>query len=781
MLPFKALIDFDKHSPYQAEDCKLNERIYFMKKLIIILLVFIISGMIFTGNILSQTKFDEIELENGLEESRYERLALVIGAGKTKSPDLKDYNYPVEDAKYVSKILEEQGVFDIIYMGDDAKPELRPTRENIMSLLEDIEIFSSKGVIKTFVFYFTGRAERLDNDDYFITYNLDPTSNSTVARTALFVEDVMLRLSKIQENTKTMVVLDTGNINNTFDSYGLDDESLVRDQVKNIRLLYSKTERSEDEEEDDNPIRGMITPFFTKAITGFANNNDYGARNRLVSFNEVGRFISEAVDNWSLKRGYRQKAYMAYYRNDDMTLTRTERYPKESGDFVYITQPIISRISSTATIIEYETSHQSIGELYISTDIDFDMSTADISVINDITADGLKHRIEINHNLIDLRSKYYMKVYVTDLETDNMVSETITVEKNQLYNMLYQNFDNDYDKLFEQINYDLLNKDYNQAVEHTIDLYYMIRNYRNVLEDEVIDEFISVLDIDEEKFREIIEEIITINLKEADILLENDEFAESINAYNETLDMVTENGLENFALKELIQRKINRARKSIEAEQLINEADTLAKEGKYEQARILYNEALTIVKEVNPDALYVITQLEKKMNSLPRFSYVYVGITGGAYFNITEFDSVLPIVLADLNLRLNRNISIGFGVDFLNMDNFQNPYYSVPIDGFGVYYLNLDLFGKFSLFNTYGFTDINHELLLRTSILIDFSPQISALPFGIGGGLSSEYIIRFNELFGLSVNIRFWSVYRFEPAYFFSINFAGGLGLVFNF
>jgi hypothetical protein len=748
-----------------------------MKKITILsmLITFI---LISTSTLFAQSRFDEIEQANGVEESRYERLALVIGAGKTFSAKLKDYSYPAEDAKYVKKVLEEQGIFDIIYMADDSKPELRPSRQNIISILDDVEDFAAKDVIKTFVFYFSGKSGVYKNSDYLITYEIDPSTQDTTASTALFVKEVMYRISRIKDHAKTMVVLDTGNLNHTFDdTYGMKDKTIIGSDKTNMRVLYSKNDGGGNDAE----MRGMITPFFTKAIAGYANRNQYGRKDNLVTFDEAGKFITEAVDKWSIKRGYHQKANMAYYNNDDITITIARDYPQEGGNLEYQPQPRISKITSTATVIEYETTHQSIGELAISTSPDFDLNTTEILVIDDITADGLNHQIEIPHDMIDLREEYYMKVYITDLETVYLESDMIEVGKNELYEMLYRNFDDDYKRLFDMINGDLLNKKYRLAVEHTLDLYYMIINYRDVFEEELLAEFESVIDIEEGDFKQIVEDIIMGNLKDADELLDNDKLEEAIDEYNETLKKVDDNDLENFALKELVERKINRAKMSIKAEQIITEADKLAEDGKYERAKTLYREALAILREVSPEALYMINQLERKIDTLPDLSYVYVGLTGGAYFNLTQIEGVLPIILADLNIRYNRHIGFGVGIDLMNMDSFQNPYYSVPIDGYGVYYLNLDLFGKFSLFNSYGYSRINHELLVRASILLDFSPKIAALPFGIGGAISPEYTIRFNELFGLSIHLRFWSIYRFEPAYFFSINFAGGLGVVFNF
>lgn len=304
--------------------------------------------------------------------------------------------------------------------------------------------------------------------------------------------------------------------------------------------------------------------------------------------------------------------------------------------------------------------------------------------------------------------------------------------------------------------------------------------YKKIFTQEYLIIYQKLFEQETDDVQRLVKELLDIHVKEANLFYFSKEYEKAIELYERVKEYIKENNLEELVSEKIIHEKIRKINFIVEVKTLIEKGDNASDKKLYEQAKRYYKKAIEIIKAENIQDVFSTLVLEELIRSMPDFSNAYLDIQGGIFLSLSRFDNVLPYWFMGFNFRLNKFFTLGIGINLLNMKSFESKYYQIPIEGFGVYFIDLELFGKLSIINTYYDTKINHELLIKVGLLLDTYPSLS-YAFGIGGGLTPEYIIHFTEFFGLSLNTRFWFIYRFEPNYTPSLDFSAGLGFVIKF
>ncbi len=232
--------------------------------------------------------------ENGPEETRMDRLAIVIGIDDYLNDNISDLRYACSDAEKVAKVLEEQGVFDVhLFTNDNGS---YPTRNNIYQELENANYLSSKEMIKSFVFYFSGHGFQNKGENYLAPMELD---SSNMVNTAISLEEVLRIINEIQKEAKAMVFMDAcrnnrGNNKSVGEGFSQDDTS------HGYGILYS-TQPGNFSWEIKELGGGVYTYFLVKALKGEADSKPVGNEDGYVSFRETVVSVTNGMREWSKK------------------------------------------------------------------------------------------------------------------------------------------------------------------------------------------------------------------------------------------------------------------------------------------------------------------------------------------------------------------------------------------------------------------------------------------------------------------------------------------------
>ncbi len=152
----------------------------------------------------TQDSKDIIKVNSGgAEEYRMERLAIVVGVNDYLDSRISDLKYAVSDAEKMAKVLEENGIFKVQLYTNDS--DLYPTADNIIQGLKDADYMASRGLIKSFVLYYSGHGFEDDKVNYLAPMDI---RRSDLEDTGIRLDKVLGIVDEIQENAKVMVFLD---------------------------------------------------------------------------------------------------------------------------------------------------------------------------------------------------------------------------------------------------------------------------------------------------------------------------------------------------------------------------------------------------------------------------------------------------------------------------------------------------------------------------------------------------------------------------------------------
>ncbi len=229
---------------------------------------------------------------DGEEELRMERLAVVIGVGDYLSNQVSDLKYTVSDAEKMADVLTDYGIFDVhLYINDS---EMKPTKDNIESALEDSNYLASRSMIKSFVLYFSGHGFQQDDVNYLAPMEINPENPEL---TGINLNEVLELIDSIQENAKVMVFMDACR-NDPSGSKGFGKGFAQDDESHGYGIFYS-TSPGDFSWEVEELKGGLYTYYLLKALKGGADASPLGNEDGYVSFSEATAYVTYSLRQWS--------------------------------------------------------------------------------------------------------------------------------------------------------------------------------------------------------------------------------------------------------------------------------------------------------------------------------------------------------------------------------------------------------------------------------------------------------------------------------------------------
>lgn len=274
-----------------------------MKKLKVFIILIIIAQLFIFGLILSsQTKKDIIETENNNKEYKSERIAVIVGVNDYLY--INDLEYADSDAKKMASILEENGAFTVKLFTTDS--ENKPLKRDILRELNTVKEDAELGLVKTFVFYFSGHGFKIKKENYLAPMEID---DSNIAGTGIKLSEVLGLVNDIQQNAKVMVFLDACRNN----PEGTKSVSVAWEDTEDrgLGILYS-TSPGEFSYELKDKKGGIYTNYLVEGLEGFADKAPIGDENGYVSFQEVYKYVRVKMREWSYDnpKGFKQTPRM---------------------------------------------------------------------------------------------------------------------------------------------------------------------------------------------------------------------------------------------------------------------------------------------------------------------------------------------------------------------------------------------------------------------------------------------------------------------------------------
>jgi TolB-like protein len=401
----------------------------------------------------------------------------------------------------------------------------------------------------------------------------------------------------------------------------------------------------------------------------------------------------------------------------------------------YIQHPKVVDSVSKGIMVEWITDKDTVSSLYVSPDKDFDINNADYSII-DLSTDGKRHYVIIDYDKISKKDKYYFKSKDIDFIDNKVVSKTGEIDIKEVKKLINLTKDNLIKSMYDNISQHNFQKAHNDNKS----LLTMINDYSSFIEDIGIDmDILNSLNTQLNKASTIEE-----TLKKAETNLTNNDYKTALEGFQEVLEYLIENPIEDVLPIEYIEERIHKIETAIMVKQLIEEGDKLTDNKKYSEAREKYNQAYSLIKDKNLHSIIPIEDVDNRLRKLPEVlgTYYYVNLSLGIGYadlgiNNNIYQGIAPSVELSLTIRIDRVFSLGFGI---------SQYF---IQGFS----------KVSILNTTSIKPTSHEIFIKPTIYMNV-----LFGFTIGAGGSIGYIIGFNNKYGLIFDAEF--IYDFlKPSY----------------
>ena len=261
-----------------------------------------------------------------VEGSEGKRYAICVGINAYEHPGIQDLGKARNDAQALSRVLQEQGQFDTVFLlTDDVDPrydqmQLYPRLRNITAKLDHLGDFLTPEDLV--VFSFSGHGiSNSDGDGFLLPADTD---HASAFETSLPIRAVTQWL---QDNgvRKSLLLIDAcrervdeqasrGFTNNTLRAPAFEEAE--------VSAVFYATKAGWYSYEDTETEFGVFTRFVLEGLKGKA---DYqlGNRDGVVTFRELSTFVEEAVGNYSLRQGLKQKPYIQILgeRTGDLALS----------------------------------------------------------------------------------------------------------------------------------------------------------------------------------------------------------------------------------------------------------------------------------------------------------------------------------------------------------------------------------------------------------------------------------------------------------------------------
>jgi len=401
----------------------------------------------------------------------------------------------------------------------------------------------------------------------------------------------------------------------------------------------------------------------------------------------------------------------------------------------YIQHPKVVDSVSKGIMVEWITDKDTVSSLFVSPDKDFNINNAEYT-ITDLSTDGESHYVIIDYDKVSKNDKYYFKSKDIDFIDNKVVSNLGEIDIKEVKKLINSTKDELIKSMYDNIS----QHNFQKALNVNESLITMIIDYSSFIKDIGIDmDILNSLNQQLDKASTIEE-----TLKKAETKLTNNDYKTALDAFQEVLNYLIENPIEDVLPIEYIEERINKTETAIMVKQLIEEGDKLTDNKKYSEAREKYNQAYNLIKDKNLHPIIPIEDVDNRLRKLPEVlgTYYYFNFSlgiGYADLGITEnlYKGIAPGVELSLTIRIDRVFSLGLGI---------SQYF---IQGFS----------KVSIFNTTSIKPTSHEIFIKPTFYMNV-----LFGFTIGAGGSIGYIIGFNDKYGLIFDAEF--IYDFlKPSY----------------
>lgn len=431
----------------------------------------------------------------------------------------------------------------------------------------------------------------------------------------------------------------------------------------------------------------------------------------------------------------------------------------------YVKEPHIKEITLDGVEINWETTKETVSTLYIGTKPDFEI-TEDTPSFQDQSDNAINHVVIVSYSVLSPKGEkeYYFKSIDKDFFDNVKKGEEKKIAKEKISTEIKKIYNDQVDELYNQMEENIENKDFNKALE----IYQKITNYNETFEQLIVvreDKNETETKKKQLKYATEVMDIIT----EAVNLSKEQEFLSAQKIYENAKQIIIENQIEHLISLELISYEINRMKSAIEVMSIIQEADALAEKEKYKKADEKYEESINKIKENDIQDLFSIEEIADKIKGeyeleienntnlnqsnsdansesnsdsdsdddneilLPSYapSKFFIKASVGGFFNALDLSEDIPVFLswtASFNMRFNRVLSWGIGVNTLAADLF----------------LNISPINKKKI-----------EWFIKLNAIHTIIPGAMAL----GGGFGTGLVFRLNHFIGISMDLNSWAMY----------------------
>ncbi len=240
------------------------------------------------------------------------RYAVCIGINGYEHRDIQDLRKARNDAKALGETLAEYGQFDQVFvMTDDIDPrydkmQSYPRLRNINAKLEYLKDFVKPNDL--FLFSFSGHGIANANNEGFLLptdtdYNDVFASSFPIKNLVDWINGLGLK--------KTLLFIDAcrekvaGSASRGFAKNNLRAERFERAEVS---AVFYATKSGWYSYEDPKSDYGVFTKYVLNGLKGKADYQ-YGNRDGIVTFRELSTYVEEALTNYAMQEGLKQKPY----------------------------------------------------------------------------------------------------------------------------------------------------------------------------------------------------------------------------------------------------------------------------------------------------------------------------------------------------------------------------------------------------------------------------------------------------------------------------------------
>jgi hypothetical protein len=242
------------------------------------------------------------------------RLAVLV-APKYSGSGLTPLTYTLADVTELGMELERQGYVVRVIKNNEAYSEnVRNVLQQQMDLLKD-------STNSTFLFAFTGHGFQLESTkkNYLVTTGVNVAPES-IEKEALALDEVEKLMSATKAKRK-IILIDACRNDPNARSAGVNRTMRDLQAAEGVAILLS-TSPGGTSYEDPELQHGIFTNFLLEGLRGKAAGPD-----GLVTFNDLGGYVSKRVLAYAAKKGYSQKPFTTGERSDDF-LIATAAPPK---------------------------------------------------------------------------------------------------------------------------------------------------------------------------------------------------------------------------------------------------------------------------------------------------------------------------------------------------------------------------------------------------------------------------------------------------------------------